>query len=815
MRNLKHAFRTLFRTPVVTLVAVLSLALGIGANAAIFSLLYQALLRPLPVPEPGRLVNLTAPGPNPGMVSCNEAGDCQEVWSYPMFKDLERSQTVLAGLAAHRAFESLVSFRGEPVIGQLMMVSGSYFGTLGLRPALGRLIGPDDETIGGHPVAVLSYGFWSGRLGADPKVLGSNVVVDGRPLEVVGVAPRGFEGTTLGIRPTVFAPITLGGARAGLEDRRSSWLYLFGRLKPGVTREQAGAALNALYRPILNEVEAPLQTGLSDEAMARFRSKEIRVEPGLRGQSSVHRQTRTPLLLLFGLTGIVVLIACANIANLLLARGATRAREWAVRLALGAGRRQLVAQLLAESVLLAGMGGAAGVLVAWGALRAIAGMLPSQTMAGLSFELQLPALGFCAGVALATGLGFGMFPALHSTRTDLIRGIRGGAGQITGTRGAARVRASLVTLQIALATALLSGAGLFVRSLINVSRVDLGLHADHVVTFGIVPARVGYTPAQARPLFERVEQALSGMPGVTGVTSTVVPLLAGENWSTPVDVEGYQPGPDTDKNSRYNEVGPGYFSTLGIPLVAGREFTPADGAGTGRVAVVNQAFVQRFHLGRDAVGRFLSIAGPDSLNIQIVGVAENTKYSEVKQQAPALFYLPWKQESWVGFLIFYVRTSGEPESLIQAIPGVIKRIDPAVPVENLKTLPRQIRENVFFDRAISFLSAAFALLATLLAAIGLYGVLAYTVAQRTREIGVRMMVLRQTARVVAVGLAAGMAAAAGLGRAAGSLLFGLPGYDPAVFTLAAGVLVLVAFGAAYLPALRASRVHPMQALRSD
>ncbi len=830
MRNLKFAFRTLFRTPFVTAVAILSLALGIGANAAIFSLFDQLLLRPLPVPEPEQLISLAAPGPNPGSQSCNQAGDCNEIFSYPMYRDLEHSQKVLSGLAAHRGFGANLAFKGEPLTGEGMFVSGSYFNTLGLSPTLGRLLGPsDDETIGGHFVAVLGYSFWSSRLGGDRGVLGQTITVNGRPMEVVGVAPRGFEGTTLGTRPLVFVPISMRGVLSGFtgfENRRSYWMYVFGRLKPGVTLAQARTALNGIYHPIINDVEAALQTGMSDKTMARFRTKEILVEPGQRGQSSMHREARTPLFLLFGVTGIVLLIACANIANLLLARGANRAMEMGVRLALGAGRRQLMVQLLTESVVLALMGGVAGLLVARWTLHAIAVLLPPEAATTLRFELQPSVLGFAALVSVGTGILFGMFPALHSTRSDLITAIRAGAGQITGARGAARFRAALVMVQIALATALLIGAGLFMKSLVNVTRVDLGLKVDNVVTFGISPVRSGYDSTRSRLLFERVEETLAAVPGVSGVTTSMVPLLAGDNWGTDVDVQGFPSGPDVDNNARYNEVGAGYFSTLGIRLLSGREFTEADRLGTSQVAVVNEAFTKKFNLGQSAVGKFMSTRGPDSLNIQIVGVIQNAKYSEVKQEIPALFYLPWRQDGGVGSMNFYIRTALPPEQLVRDIPGIMKGIDPGLPVESVKTMPQQIRENVFLDRMISILSASFAVLATLLAAVGLYGVLAYTVAQRTREIGVRMalgadalrvrmMVMRQVGGMIAIGLAVGIAAAIGVGQAASSLLFGLKGHDPVVFCLAVLLLVLVAFSAGYLPALRASRVHPMQALRYD
>lgn len=831
MRHIRLAFRTLFRTPFVTGVAVLSLALGIGANAAIFSLFDQLLLKPLPVPRPNELVSLSAPGPNPGSQSCNQAGDCTAVWSYPMFRDLERSQTVLTGLAAHRLFGASLSYKNEPLTGDGVFVSGSYFKTLELTPALGRLIGPsEDETIGGHFVTVLSYSYWAAHFGSDPGVVGQTLTVNGHPMEIIGVAPKGFEGTTLGAKPLVFVPITMRGALGEdnrFENRRVYWIYLFGRLKPGVTREQAKTALNGIYHPIITDVEAALQTGMSDKTMARFKAKEVLLEAGARGQSQVHREARTPLIMLFSVTGIVLLIACANIANLLLARGANRATEMGVRLALGAGRRALMVQLLTESVILALMGGLAGLLVARWTLHLISALLPPDAISSLQFELQPSVLVFSALVSVLTGIVFGMFPALHSTRSDLISGIRAGAGQITGgAKGANRFRSALVTVQIALATSLLVAAGLFMKSLINVTRVELGVKVDNIVTFAISPSRTGYDSTRAALLFDRVEQEFAALPGVTGVTSSMVPLLAGSNWGTDVDVQGFQSGPDIDNNSRLNEVGVGYFSTLGVQLLKGREFTTADRLGAAKVAVVNEAFVKKFHLGDDAVGKFMSTRGPDSLNIQIVGVIQNAKYSDVKDEVPALFYLPWHQDGSIGDLNFYIRTSLAPEELVRQIPVVMKKIDPGLPPENVKTMPQQIRENVFLDRMISLLSAAFAVLATMLAAVGLYGVLAYTVAQRTREIGVRMalgadaqrvrlMVMRQVGGMIGLGLAIGVAGAVGLGQAASSLLYGLKGHDPIVFGLSVAVLVAVALTAGYLPAVRASKVHPMQALRYD
>src|SRR6266550_2220976 len=796
LQDLRYALRTLAKSAGFTVVAVLTLALGIGANAGVFSLMYQVLLRPLPVPQPDRLLNLAAPGPIPGSQSCGIAGDCGALFSYPMFRDLERGQTVLTGLAAHRDLGASVSAPdAAPFTGEGLYVSGSYFPILGVRAALGRLLAPsDDRDISTGFVTVLSWDTWQTHFGADPAVVGRELRVNGQALTVVGVAPRGFEGTTLGLSPLLYVPISMRGLLDpgfhGFDNRRNYWIYVFGRLKPGVSLAQASADLNAVYHPIIGDVEAPLQNGMSDQTMIQFKAKRVVLTAGARGQSRERTDGRTPVLLLFAVTGIVLLIACANIGNLLLTRGAGRAMEMAVRLALGASRRRLVGQLLTESLLLAALGGAASLLVAGWTLAAVASLLPAEATGGLQFTLDAAVLGFTAAVALGTGLVFGLFPAWHSTRTAVMTAVRASAGQVSGARSAARFRDSLVTGQ-----------------------------------FAISPERARYDTTRTLALYDRVETALAALPGATAVTSSLVPLLAGTNWGNDVWIPGFPTGPDVDRSARYNEVGAGYFAALGVPLLAGREFTLADRRGAPRVAVVNRAFTRKFDLARSAVGSFLSFQGPDSINVRIVGVVPDVKYSQVKDTVPPVLYLPWRQSSHVPFLYLYVRTA-RPQGALREIPMALKGIDPGLPVEELRTMPDQIRKNVFLDRMIGLLSTAFAALATLLAAVGLYGVLAYSVAQRTREIGlrialgadgprVRRFVLRQVAGMLAIGGAIGIAGALGLGRAARSLLFGLTGDDPLVLALALLVLALVALGAAYVPARRATRVDPMVALRTE
>jgi predicted permease len=832
MSDLKLALRTLLKTPFVTTVAILSLALGIGANAAIFSLYEQMVLRELRVPEPERLVNFAAPGPKNGSVSCNQAGGCDEVFSYAMFRDLEREQSGFTGIAAHFLFGTNLSYRNQTTNAEGLYVSGSYFPVLGIQPALGRLLGPaDDQNIGEHFVVVLSHEYWETQLGADPSVLGQTLIVNGQPLAIVGVTPEGFRGTTLGSRPLIFVPISMRGLLTtgftGFENRRSYWAYLFARLEPGATLEQVGQDLNRLYRAILNDVEAPLQDGMSGETLARFQQKEITFSDGRRGQSSLHREVSTPIFLLMAVTGVVLLIACANIANLLLARGARRVTEVAIRGALGAGRGRLLRQLLTEACLLSVLGGAASLAVAWLTLRLILRAIPPEDgqlfVAALSPSMAL----FTAAIALGTGVLFGIYPALHSTRSDLVSSLKASAGQPSGARAAARFRSGLVTAQIALAMTLLVLAGLFVKSLMQLSTQDIGLEARGLMTFRLSPVRSGYDPVRSRALFDAVEEELARLPGVTAVTSARVPILSGSNTTNDVSVEGFEGGPDVDQNASTNDVGAGYFRAVGIPMLAGREFTPADDSAGARVAIVNQAFARKFNLDeRTTVGKRMRIGRGDDLDIEIIGLVQDAKYSNVRDEVPPQYFRPHRQAQNVGSLTFYARSAAEPSVMLGSVRSVMQRLDPNLPVEALRTLEQEIAFSATGDRIVGTLAAAFAGLATLLTAIGLYGVLAYTVAQRTREIGLRMalgagservraMVLRQVGIMTLIGATVGIVAAYFLARAASSLLYGLTGTDPWVLGSVTVLLVVVSLASAYVPALRASRVDPMQALRYE
>ena len=831
MKKLKFALRTLAKAPAVTVIAIISLALGIGSTTAIFSIFHNMLLQPLPVPYPDELVNLGAPPPKPGNDSCGMEGSCDDVFSYAMFRDLEESQNVFTGVAAHVFFGANLAYRGQTTTGRGVLVSGSYFPVLGIQPALGRLIGPsDNRAVGSSPVVVLSYAYWRNRFDASPDVLNQTIIVNGEQLAIIGVTPPGFEGTTLALMPDIYVPITMRGFTQrdakSFEDRRNYWAYVFARLKPGVSIDQARSGINVQYRAIINDVEAPLQKGMSDQTMVKFRAKQVTLEPGYRGQSELHTEARTPLLMLLTVTGLVLLIACANIANLLLARATARAGEMAVRISIGANRRQLVAQLLAESCLLAVLGGLAGLIVARWTIDAVSSFIPTDMPIRFHFSLELPALFFAAVTTLGTGFAFGLIPALHSTRPDVLTALKGQSGQPSGARSAARFRWALATAQIALSMMLLVSAGLFTKSLYKVSRIDLGMNIESMITFGVSPRLNGYKPVQSIAFFQRLEEDLRGQPGVTGVTASVVPILVGDNWGNSVRVQSFNAGPDTDTNSRFNAIGPGYFYTMGVPLIAGRQFTESDALGAAKVAIVNEAFAKKFNLGLDAVGKRMGSGPGNDLNMEIIGLVKNAKYSEVRKEVPPLYFIPYRQMDSIGNISFYVRGALDSKRLMSMVQTVVARQDANLPVEDLRTLEQTVHNNVAVDRMISVLSAAFAILATILAAIGLYALLAYTVAQRTREFGLRMalgaapsrvqrLVLRQVGFMTLIGSILGLGAAIGLGHLAESLLYQMKGYDAPVLVTSALALALVALAAGFVPAYRASQVDPMQALHYE
>ena len=838
-QDIRYAIRGFRNAPAFTLIVVVMLAFGIGANAAIFSLFHQALLRTLPVPAPEQLVNVSSPGPRSGRSSTSSTFGPDAVFSYPLYQDIERAQTVFAGVAAHRDFVAHVAYRDRASTEAGLLVSGSYFPVLALQPSLGRLLGAeDDRTTGAHRVVVLSHAFWRDNLDANAAVMSDTLVVNGQSMTIVGVAPEEFEGTTIELRPAIFVPVTMsalmmpglqdphvdGRPWNGFEDRRDHWLYLFARLKPGVSRQAAEQGVNVPFSTILREVDLPAQRGLSETARERFRSRRLLLEPGQQGQRPERAELSGVFRLLFSVSGIVLLISCANIAGLLLARSASRRRDVTIRLSLGAARTRLISQKLTESVLLAVLGNAAGFIVAGWTLRALASLLPPQANAIFRFEIDATILAFGFTLSVVTSLLFGLYPAFAATRRDLATALKT-AG--TGSRSTVRFRTSLVAAEVALSMALLVVAGLFTRSLLNLSRIELGMRVADVTTFRLSPELNGYGADRSRQFFEQVEQALVTLLGVTSASTSTIPVLAGVGSGSNLTVEGFTAGPDTNTSASSAAVGPGYFRTLGIPIVAGREFTSADNAAAPKVAVVNEAFARKFNLVGSTIGRRMFLgAGRRPFDIEIVGLAKDARYSQLKDEPPPLFFLPYRQRDGIGALNFYVQSSLPAAALLPQIRSLIGPLDPALPIENFRSMASQARATVALDRLVGALTFGFAALATLLAAIGLYGLLAYSVVQRTPELGLRIalgasvgricrMICGQVGRIVLIGGALGLGAALILGRLAASQLFEVSGFDLRVMIAAAAGIALIAFAAATIPAWRATRVDPMVALRCE
>jgi len=837
--SLKWAIRSLRKAPGFTVTVMLVLALGIGANTAIFSLFHQVVLASLPVPQPDRLVNLSAPGPKNGGTNAGLEGSGEEVFSYPMFRDLERLQKPFTGIAAHVLFKANLAYKGFVATGAGVCVSGSYFDVLGLRAALGRLISrADDVKVGASLVAVLSYDYWRSRFAASTHVLNDTLIVNGQALTISGVAPRGFMGTAIGLKPQVFVPITLKalpdkgtlGTLDSFNERRFYWVNLFARLKPDISLEQAKTSIQIPYRGILNDVEAQLPPNSDPQTVAQFRAKEIQLSAGSYGRSMIRSQLQLPLTLLLAVTGLVLLIACANIANLLFARGAARAGEIALRLSLGATPRWILFQLLTESGLLALGGGLLGLAFAYWTLRIIALFLPQDFLGVASLTIDAPALAFASGAALGTALLFGLLPSLRSARSDLYSTIKGCGTRHAGGHRAARARSLLIVVQAIMAMTLLVPGGLLIRSLSNVARIDTGVNSDHLVTFRVSPELNGYTPVRSRALFERLESELSKLPGVSTVSTAMVPILSNTDFCTAVSVQGFKARTDSRglpvAQACFNQIGIDYFQTLGVPLMLGREFRASDAASTGKVAIVNETFAAKYLSGTAAIGKWMAAEAGNKLDTQIIGVVKDTKYGGVKEETIPQFYLPYRQDDTLGSMSFYIRSAMPPQPMLRLAQGVVARLDPNLPVEDPKTMDRQIDESVFLDRLMTALCVAFAVLATLLAAVGLYGVLTYAVTQHTREIGVRMAlgarsgsvawsIVRNALTIAAVGVGIGGLIALVLTQLIRHVLFGVQPHDPGSLVSAGLLLLVVATLAAGFPAWRASRIDPIIALRAE
>jgi putative ABC transport system permease protein len=838
LADIRYGARAIKARPTFAVVIILTLALGIGVNVAILSLTEQILLRPLPVPEPDRLVNLTSPGSKTVVMTSfptewpSRSGGSDTLFSYPMFRDLERAQRPFVRLAAHTFFEARLASQEVARLATGVFVSGSYFPLLGLRPTLGRLIGPEDDRIDGQAESVvLSEEYWQSEFAGDPGVLGRTLLVNDVRLSIVGVAPRGFHGTAVGANPSVFVPITFTpppdeNMHASLQplripnhdSRNNYWVHIFGRLEPGVTREAAAAAMNPLYRGIVSEVEVPLLKNVNENQREAFRTRPLVLEPGASGQTrrEILSSARTSLQLLLALSGLVLLLCCANVVGLMLLRTTARGAEMAVRSAMGATKTRVASLLLTESLVLALPAALMSLPIASLVLRGARGV-PGISEAGPDVSLSGTAALVAVGIAVVSALAVGFLPIRGLVRTDPGKTLHASGVRRTTAKGVARFRATVATAQVALSMALLAMTAVCAQSLMNIARLDLGADINSVVMFSVPPPN-GITTDAA--FLTRLAAGLDAIPGVSSTAWSSPPLFAREG--RPV-FEGTVEGVDAKGVPVASGfVSLDFFRTFGIKLIAGREFIDSD---VGQVTIVSQRYAERFGLSPEALIGRKATFGP--LSFEIIGVVADVRFGKITGEIePQSYLLSAGRASSRGSAPFYVRGDRPPEELMRAVREAVARVSPTRPITNLRTMEQQLRDNVANERFLAGASMAFALLATVLAALGLYGVLAYSVTQRSREIGLRValgapasrirgMVLRQVAGMAMIGVALGVFAAWLLGRATRNLLFGVEAGDPLALIAAAAVLAAVMLGAAYIPARRASRVDPMTALRYE
>jgi predicted permease len=829
MADLRLAARGLRRSPLFATVAILSLALGIGANTAIFTLIDQILLRRLPVKEPDQLVMLYQQGSHMGS---NMGG---RMHSYPMYQDFQTRAEPLSEVLCRRLVPASVSVDNQTERVQAEMVSGNYFSMLGVAPALGRVFNSkeDDQQYQGHPSVVLSYDYWANRFARDPGVLGKKILVNDTPMTIVGVSAAGFSGLDPARSPEIRVPVLMKPAMVPdwtwvhLDDRRTRWVQVFGRLKSGYTVESAKGPMQGLFTQIRGyEMTLPAAKDWSAYSRDQFMKGRLLVESANIGYSGIRNDFSTALVVLMCMVGLVLLIACANVANLLIARGFMRQREIAVRLSLGASRGRLVRQLLVESLVLSTVGGVVGLGVAVLLTRALLALVPSEGSPLLiQAEPDWRIIAFALCLTFATSIIFGLLPALRASRPDPWTTLKDTVGSIAGTGGSLFLRKGLVTAQVALSFLLLFGAGLFVRSLQNLKTTDTGVVMDNLVTFQLSPALSGYDNQRAVQFYQDLLDRLRSAPGITAAAMTAVSILSGDEWDSYMSVEGHRPADGENMQAFMNALSPGYFETMKIPLLEGRDFRLSDAREEANVAIVNRRFAEHFFKGASAVGKRIGWGGgPDmKLSIEIVGVVADSLYEGPREGVRRQVFVPkWGRNS----AAFYVRTSSASASAYNIVRNEVKQLDASMPVYQMKTLEAQLDETLLTDRLVALLSAGFGLLATVLASIGLYGVMAFVVARRKKELGIRLalgaqpgmviwMVMREVLLLLAIGLAVGIPAAMWLGQLVSSQLYGIQPRDPWIAGSTMLLLAIVSAAAGLIPAHRASRIDPILALRYE
>ncbi|HEX6896146.1 MAG TPA: ABC transporter permease, partial [Bryobacteraceae bacterium] len=681
----------------------------------------------------------------------------------------------------------------------------------------------------------LSYRYWVTRFARNPDVIGQKILVNGFPLTIIGVSQAGFDGTDPGTSPQIRIPLMMNAQMNSMgssfdynfTSRRGRWINVFGRLKPGVTLQQAKASLQPFFHQMLEmEVREQAFARASAETRQRFLTMWIDLLPASKGDSELRRQFSSALLVLTGIVGLVLLIACANVANLLIARATARQKEIAVRLALGASRRRIISQLLIEGLALALMGGIAGALLAICMDQALLGLVPaSDSPITISTTPDWRILAFTLGVSIATGILFGLVPALQATRPQLAGTLKDQVGSIAGGTSVG-VRKALVVAQVMLSLLLLIGAGLFIRSLTNLKDLDPGFQTRNLLEFSFDPTKSDYTPERSLDFYRQVRDTLDAIPGVESSALAIMPVLGGGEWDNSMAVEGFTYTAATLPDPHMQFISPDYFKTMNIPILSGRDFRITDGRGAPEVCIVNEKFARKYFKDGRAVGRHVGMGGDPGtkLNIEIIGVVRDTKYESMRDEVPLEVYRPYHQMNFVLGMFAYVRTGRPPEQAFSSIRRVVNGLDPNLPVSDMKTLEKQQEDSLVTERLVAVLSTGFGILATLLAAIGVYGVMAYTVAQRTREIGVRMalgavsgdvvwLVMKEVLLLAGIGVGIGLPAALALSRVAKSQLYGIQPNDAFNLVLATGAIAAVALLSGYIPARRATSVDPMRALR--